>query len=184
MFHQITGVSRQEQVSGTTKVFRIKNDNGTHSPYLLCPGLRKVTAVRVGNTNLPLTRDIEVPVYGQQGKTVTQTVPMVTIAHDEAGCPVLLRSTLSHDGYWQHGESIYVTGEWVDAEEDTIEEINEETINNMGVPHMSALFGPGAATILVGETGKELSEKAQAQIEADLKDPNNVTTTAMAVAGK
>lgn len=105
-FYAPDGMTPDEQERADTQEFL-----GTGTPYLEVPGLTRVTAVRVGNQELPLTAPLKFPVTAG-GELYTCQDPLVSLQRNGNGVPVLLRNTRSNDGIWQKDCPIYVSGEW------------------------------------------------------------------------
>lgn len=112
-FHGLGGLIEQEKEAANTRQFTVTEDKG--SPYLPVPGLKKVTAVRVGSTPVPLTQTLTYPVNGANPpRFETEEADMIALTRREDGTPILLRSQLSNDGIWQPNVPIFISGEWED----------------------------------------------------------------------
>lgn len=105
MFASLEGLGAKQQLDSNTRFFQ-----GDGSHYLLTPGLRKLTGIRLGSMDMPLTitQRYQTDLIGN---FYDETVPLVIMDTLPDGTPVLLRNVQSNDGIWQVGQ-IYVTGEW------------------------------------------------------------------------
>jgi hypothetical protein len=110
MFHEIVGLSAKQKASADYRSFE-----GDGSPYLKVPGLKKIKAVRVGQVDVPLTIEQQIPTDATLKNFETQTVEMVKLVNTPEGEQVLLRNLQSNDGMWQKGVPVYVAGDWESA---------------------------------------------------------------------
>lgn len=115
-FAQLDDYTRQEEELANTRSF---TGNGT--AFLEVPGLRKVTGVRIGQYQMPLTETREYPLDGTLARVEKVEEPMVDLQVRTDGTPFLVRSVLSNDGRWNNGETIYVTGDWQDEDDEDAE---------------------------------------------------------------
>src|SRR5205085_2256456 len=107
-FHPLIGLTEAEKVSANTREFE-----GSGTPYLKVPGLVSLSAVRVGQAEVPLAHEITYPVSaGDPPQMKTETLDLVRLETLADGTPVLLRNIVSNDGMWQTGVKVYVTGQW------------------------------------------------------------------------
>ncbi len=106
-FHPLEELHRQDDQARQTRVF-----TGDDTPYLRCPGLQQVAAIRAAGTNLPEV--LEFPVLADLSGTSLRVDRWpawdLSLGHD--GVPVLRRSQFSNDGVWNKGLPVYVTGIW------------------------------------------------------------------------
>ena len=107
IFHPVT-----EAVAPTDpRNFRPFIGDGT--PYLKVPGLKSVSAVRVGTVEIPLDLEEEVlNDLSELQRTETHKHELIRLEQDADGSPILMRSIKSNDGMWQTGVTVYVAGEW------------------------------------------------------------------------
>lgn len=105
-FYALEGLTQREAENANTRVCE-----GDGTPYLKVPGLREVTAVRVGNREIPLVAPLEFPVDLSGTQIYRTEEPMISLHMGNDGVPVLLRNTRSNDGVWQVGP-VYVSGVW------------------------------------------------------------------------
>ena len=106
-FAPLTGRREHEVRSKNTRT--LKGNGTTELPV---PGLRSVTAVRVGDCVLPMDHSIRVPHPFDSESKLDLPVPMVSLDTSPDGETVLRRSTLSNSGVWQDSVPIYVEGDW------------------------------------------------------------------------
>lgn len=106
-FAPIAGLDEREEVLANTRQFM-----GDGTPFLKCPGLKKLEAVRIGNQILPAEIVQEYPKDHTLARLETVSMPMVVLAHAADGTPVLRRNVCSNHGMWQSNVEFSVTGEW------------------------------------------------------------------------
>lgn len=109
-FHHLGTLTQEDERSGRTREFA-----GDGTPFLRVPGLQKLEALRIGNTEIPLEQKRQYPTDGTHTNFETVNEPLVSLQHDAQGA-VLLRSVLSNNGMWQSGQPIFVVGDWEDAQ--------------------------------------------------------------------
>ena len=108
----------EAETYGEARTFTLHTDKefeDVSSPYLRVPGLKKLTAIKFGHTNVPLEQNLSFP-SGRTTEAFAQKIPVVwplfSLSKDTDGTPVLLRSLNSNDGVWQQNMPVTVFGEW------------------------------------------------------------------------
>lgn len=94
---------------------------GDGTKFLFVPGLKSVSSVRVGTTNIPLVETRKIPMSADDIRPIT--FPLIDLQLNAQGQPILRRSVFSNDGIWQKGVNIYVGGEW----DEGVQEPTEDT---------------------------------------------------------
>lgn len=106
-FAPLETLAQHDHDSARARVFK-----GDGTPYLRCPGLKKLERVKMHGTSLPDTLIYDVPVDASLRRFERIVMPTVVmdVAHD--GTPILRRNLCSNDGNWQDEVLFTIIGEW------------------------------------------------------------------------
>lgn len=115
LFPSIEGMEQRDEQAENTREFK-----GDGTRYLKVPGCKRVEGVRVGPAQMPATIAVEYPVDMSMRRLERKELPCWHLAHAADGTPILLRASMSNDGIWQDGVSIWVTGAWEDTLDPTL----------------------------------------------------------------
>jgi len=105
-FHPIGDIAHKVAVNANTRRFQ-----GEGTLYLKVPGLRSLESVSCDGHTWPAKREVRYPV-DLSDRRETMVLDMVHLTHLPDGTPVLLRSIVSNDGFWQAFANFDITGEW------------------------------------------------------------------------
>lgn len=108
-FHPIADLAQREAVGANTRRFM-----GEGTLFLKVPGLKTLHAVAQGGVAFPEKRLVRYPV-DLSNRLEEVELDLFHHTHLPDGTPILMRSLVSNDGYFQSQVPWDVTGEWDDA---------------------------------------------------------------------